>query len=49
MKRIDDQITKVVTVRRYSDHPVVQKKVAEANKALKDVDLSFLRRPTNEK
>lgn len=42
MKSIDEKIEKPVQVRRYSDHPIVQKKVAEARIFLEKADLSFL-------
>jgi hypothetical protein len=34
-----------IVIRRYSDHPVVQKKLAEVRKMLEKADLSFLDNP----
>lgn len=45
MKAIDQKPEKPVLVRRYSDHPIVQKKVSEARKFLDKADLSFLDNP----
>ncbi|QJD79354.1 hypothetical protein [Spirosoma rhododendri] len=36
-------------IRRYSDHPIIQKKLAEANKFLETADLSFLDNPPRKK
>ncbi len=45
MKSTDEKVEKPVQVRRYSDHPIVQKKVAEARRFLEKADLSFLNNP----
>ena len=36
-------------VRRYSDHPVVQKKISETREMLDKADLSFLNNPPAKK
>ena len=45
MKSEEKKKETVVRVRRYSDHPIVQKKVAEARRFLQKADLSFLDTP----
>lgn len=45
MKAISKKMEKPIQVRRYSDHPIVQKIVAEARKFLEKADLSFLDNP----
>lgn len=45
MKSTDEVKEKPVSVRHYSDHPVVQKKVAEAREFLDKANLSFLDKP----
>jgi hypothetical protein len=42
MKTKQGKTTKDVQVRRYSDHPVVQKKLAKARAVFEKTDLSFL-------
>ena len=45
MKAISKEMEKPVQVRRYSDHSIVQKKVAEVREMLEKADLSFLDNP----
>lgn len=45
MKSDEKKDQPTIVVRRYSDHPVVQKKLAEARAMLQKADLSFLDNP----
>ncbi len=49
MKPTEKQEGKVVYIRRYSDHPIVQQKLANVNKILDKADLSFLEKPAAKK
>jgi hypothetical protein len=49
MKSIDEKTEQPIQIRRYSDHPVVKKKVAEARRFLAKSDLSFLNNPSKKK
>jgi hypothetical protein len=46
MKTLIETQDKPIQVRRYSNHPLVQKKNREARAALANVDLSFLDAPS---
>jgi|GEM_PF-4780120 len=49
MKTDEKKTENVVVIRRYSDHPIIQKKVAEVREMLEKADLSFLNNPPAKK